>query len=251
MLGHARTTSVHYRTACPRLRRAQRSGPCAGDARKRRSSGGRQGCACQNRDVSPAETSRRPTALAIFLVVAGLIGLWAAFELTLDKFAVLENPDTNLSCNFSVLVQCGKNLGSWQGSVLGFPNPVLGLGGWTATVAMGAGILAGGIFRRWFWLLFNLGVVGALVLVIFLIYSSIYVLNTLCPWCMLTWIVTIPTFWAVSLFNLKSGNIPLPERARSFFATVYGWVPIITLVSYLVIALLAQLRLDWIHQLFL
>jgi uncharacterized membrane protein len=193
---------------------------------------------------------RRPTALAIFLIVAGLIGLWAAWMLTLDKFHLLENANAQLSCNFNVLVGCSKNLNSWQGSLLGFPNPLLGLGGWTATIAVGVGLFAAGRFARWYWIAFNVGVLLALALVIFLITQSITVLNVLCPWCMVTWTVTIPTFWAVTLYNLKEGHIPVPERARRFFGTLYGWVPLITIVSYAIVAILAQIQLDWIHRAF-
>lgn len=194
---------------------------------------------------------RRPTVLAILLIVAGAIGLWAAFMLTVDKFHLLANPDAQLSCNFSVLVGCSKNLNSWQGSLLGFPNPVLGLIGWTATIAVGVGLFAvRGRFARWYWIAFNVGVVLALVLVIFLITQSLTVLDVLCPWCMVTWAVTIPTFWSVTLYNLKEGNIPLPEGARRFFAAAYSWVPLITIVSYAIVAILAQLQLDWIHRAF-
>ncbi|MGN6426240.1 MAG: vitamin K epoxide reductase family protein [Leifsonia sp.] len=202
-------------------------------------------------DSPAAADYRRPTALAVFLIIAGVIGFWAAFMLTLDKFALRANANAQLSCNFNVLVGCGKNLGSWQGSLLGFPNPLLGLAGWTATIAVGVGLLAAtGRFARWYWLTFNVGVVLALALVIFLITASLTDLRVLCPWCMVTWSVTIPTFWAVTLYNLKSGNIPLPERARRFFGTLYGWVPVITLVSYAIVAILAQLQLDWIHRAF-
>ena len=76
------------------------------------------------------------------------------------------------------------------------------------------------------------------------------VLNVLCPWCMVTWTVTIPTFWAVTLYNLKEGNIPVPERARRLFGTLYSWVPLITIVSYAIVAVLAQIQLDWIHRAF-
>jgi uncharacterized membrane protein len=194
---------------------------------------------------------RRPTALAVFLIVAGLIGLWAAFMLTVDKFTVLENPKAQLSCNFSVLVGCSKNLASWQGSLLGFPNPILGLGGWTATIAVGAGLLANRArFARWYWLAFNAGVVLALALVIFLITASVTDLRVLCPWCMVTWSVTIPTFWAVTLYNLKEGHIPVPPRVRRFFAGLYGWVPLITVVCYVIVAIIAQIELDWIHRAF-
>lgn len=204
---------------------------------------------CHNPRVSLTEPAKRPTVLAISLTVLGIIGFWAAFQLTLDKFAVLANPHAQLSCNISVLVGCSKNLESWQGSLLGFPNPLLGIAGWTATIAVGVGILAGGRFARWYWLLFNLGVVAALALVIFLIYTSIYQLFVLCPWCMLTWSVTIPTFWLVTLYNLKTGNIPVPASVRRLAAAWYGWVPLITLACYIVVAVIAQVQLDWLHRL--
>ncbi|MFF1632923.1 vitamin K epoxide reductase family protein [Leifsonia sp. NPDC058248] len=200
--------------------------------------------------MSPSTSARRPTALAIFLIVAGAIGFWAAFQLTLDKLAVLANPNAQLSCNFSLLVGCSKNLNSPQGAIFGFPNPLLGIAGWTAVIAVGVGILAGGRFAKWYWMLFNLGVVGAIVLVGYLITQSVTVLNVLCPWCMVTWVVTIPTFWAVTLYNLKEGNIPVPASARRFFSTLYGWVPLITVVCYAIVAIWAQLRLDWIHNVF-
>ena len=194
---------------------------------------------------------RRPTVLAIFLIVAGAIGLWAAFMLMVDKIHLLENPEAQLSCNFSILVGCSKNLNSWQGSLLGFPNPMLGLGGWTATIAVGVGLFAvRGRFARWYWIAFNVGVALALALVIFLITQSLTVLNVLCPWCMVTWVVTIPTFLAVTLYNLKEGHIPVPERARRFFGAAYGWVPLITIVCYAIVAILAQIQLDWIHRAF-
>jgi hypothetical protein len=83
-----------------------------------------------------------------------------------------------------------------------------------------------------------------------LIGQSIFVLGTLCPWCMVVWTVTIPMFWAVTLYNLSSGNIPVGVRARKFFRAAYGWVPLITLLSYVVVAILAQVRLDVVGMLF-
>jgi len=72
----------------------------------------------------PSTASKKPPiGLAIFLIIAGGIGLAAAFALTIDKFTMLEDPTAQLSCNFSVLVGCSTNLGSWQGAVFGFPNP--------------------------------------------------------------------------------------------------------------------------------
>ena len=108
---------------------------------------------------------KRPIGLAIFLIIAGVIGWIAAFALTVEKFELLINPQEALGCDFSLLVQCRANLESWQGSLFGFPNPIIGLGAWIAPIVVGAALLAGARFDRWFWIAFNVGVLGAIVFV--------------------------------------------------------------------------------------
>jgi uncharacterized membrane protein len=192
--------------------------------------------------------SKRPWILSIFLILTGALGWWAAFSLTLDKFAILADPDAVLDCNFSVLVQCGANLNSWQGEVFGFPNPLLGLGGFVAPIAVGVGLLAGARFANWFWIAFNIGVAGALAFVIWLISQSVYVLGTLCPWCMLVWLVTIPLFWVVTLRNASAGVFG--SRLTGLGRALMPWVVPITVACYLVVAVLAQVRLDVLRTLF-
>jgi uncharacterized membrane protein len=187
---------------------------------------------------------KQPLILAIFLIFAGVVGLISAFALTLDKIAVLTNPDTELDCNFSVLVQCGKNLASWQGSIFGFPNPLIGIIGFTVVIVIGVLLASRVQLPKWMWIGFNAGVVLALAFVIFLISQSIFVLGTLCPWCMVVWFVTIPMFFGVTLYNLKEGHFGASAGAQKFFAGAYGWVPFIALACYVVIAVLAQVRLD-------
>lgn len=199
--------------------------------------------------MSTRLTHTRPTALAVWLIIAGVIGWVAAFALTVEKVHLLQNPGSTASCDFSVLVQCGENLNSWQGSVFGFPNPIIGLTGWVAPIVVGVAILAGARFARWFWWCFWAGTAFAIGFVIWLISQSIFSLSTLCPWCMVTWSVTIPTFYAVTLHLLRSGIVPLPEAGRRVAATLMGWVPLLTVVSYAIVALIAQLRLDWIGTL--
>ena len=202
-------------------------------------------------DLEPLEDEdahRRPLGLAILLIVGGALGLLGAFELTLDKFAVLTDPHASLNCNLSVLVQCGKNLGSKQGAAFGFPNPVLGLMGFPAPIAVGLGVLSGARFGRWFWALFNLGMAGALAFVAWLITVSVFQLHTLCPWCMLVWVAVIPMVVAVTLHDLRVGNLPLGRIGRRVGAAVYGWTPLISLIAYLAIAVVAQVRLDVLHR---
>lgn len=194
----------------------------------------------------PASQRSRPKSstirMASALLLFGIIGWIAAFALSADKVLTQLEEDPDLSCNFSVLVQCGANLESWQGSVFGFPNPLIGLAGWSAVIAVGVLQLTGAPLARWFWVAFNVGVAGALAFVLWLIAQSIFVLGTLCPWCMATWAVTIPLFWTVTLHNARSGTFG--GWALKSLGPAFSWVPLITVASYIAVAVIAQLRLD-------
>jgi uncharacterized membrane protein len=194
-----------------------------------------------------AAPSRRPWTLAVFLVVAGAAGLWASFQLTLDKIAVLENPKAGLNCNISPFVQCGENLSSWQGSAFGFPNPIIGLGAFTAVIAVGVSLLADARFDRWYWGLFNFGIAAGLAFTIWLIGQSAYVLGTLCPWCALVYLVMFPLFWIVTLRNAAAGVFgqPFVRIGR----VLLPWAAPIALVCLIVVGLLFQLQLDVLHHL--
>lgn len=189
-------------------------------------------------------TQKRPTALAVWLVFAGIVGLIAAFALTIEKFEAYENPGEGAACDFSVLVQCTANLNSPQGSAFGFPNPLIGLVGWMAPLVVGMSILAGARFAKWHWAAFTAGMTFAFGFVCWLIWQSIFFIGTLCPWCMVTWVVTIPSFYAVLLHSVRIGAIPLPRGTRKLADTLMGWLPLIAVISYLIIAILAEVRLE-------
>ncbi|MCS5713359.1 vitamin K epoxide reductase family protein [Herbiconiux sp. CPCC 205716] len=194
----------------------------------------------------PAETAeyRRPIGLAVLLIVAGALGWYSSFDLTLEKIQTLINPDYVPSCNISPLVTCGPNMASSQGSVFGFPNPIIGVAAFVAPIVVGMAILAGARFAKWFWVIFNLGFVAAVAFIIWLMGVSIFVLGTLCPYCMLVWASVIPMFWYVTAYNVKQGHFGNGRGSREVGALVYPWMWTLVLLSFLVIVVLAQLRLD-------
>lgn len=194
--------------------------------------------------MSPPPVHSRPVSLAVLALIAGAAGLVAAFALTIDRFALLEDPDAVLGCDFSVIVQCGANLASAQGEVFGFPNPLIGIAGYSAVITVGATVLAGAVYHRWFWLAFAVGTTAALGFVIWLIGQSVFVIGTLCPWCMVVWAATIPLGLAAVLHAARIGAFGRSARLRRISAHLYGWVPLITVLAYIVIASLAQVRLD-------
>ena len=197
-----------------------------------------------------APPARRPWIFAGWLILAGLIGEFAAFTLMIDKIAVLENPDAVLGCNISAFVQCGKNLDSWQGSLLGFPNPIIGLVGWMAPILVGVSLLALARFPRWYWMGFNVGVALAMVFVLWLASQSIFdpQIRTLCPYCVLTWAVTYPTFFAVTFRNLADGVFG--DRPRKFGTALLPWTAPVSIVLLLIVFLVAQSQFPVIQGLF-
>jgi uncharacterized membrane protein len=236
---------VHYRTFHRRLR--VRGAPAVSHGLRR---GIRSALDAIIRGMPQPQTHTRPIVMAVWLVVAGVIGWWAAFSLTMERLHLLADPEALASCDFNFLVQCKANLDSWQGSVFGFPNPILGLTGWVAPIVVGMAILARARFARWFWWLFAAGVTLAFGFVIWLISQSIFVLGTLCPWCMVTWVVTIPTFYIVVLHLLRAGIAPVPATVRRAADALMSWVPLMAVASYAVIAIIAQARLDVLGVLF-
>lgn len=188
-------------------------------------------------------TAQQPRHIGygIWLIVAAVIGWWAAFQLTVEKFFVLEHPGEQTSCYVSVILQCDKNLASWQGSVFGFPNPIIGLAGWMAVLVVGVAVVGAVRLPRWFWGLFGLGVTAAFLFVCWLVWQSIYSLAVLCPWCMVTWAVTIPTFYATILQLTRNGTLTSSKPAQQRAGRLMVWVPLATILSYAIIVAMAQL----------
>lgn len=120
-------------------------------------------------------------ALPYILIVAGIIGLLAAFTLTLDKMRTLESAGYRPGCDLNPILSCGSVMKSAQGSAFGFPNPWLGLPGFAVLVTIGMSLLAGAKFKRWFWLGLQTGLVLGVGFVHWLIYESIYTIHSLCP----------------------------------------------------------------------
>ncbi|MHA3684456.1 vitamin K epoxide reductase family protein [Leucobacter sp. HY1910] len=190
----------------------------------------------------------RPYAFAIFSLIAGAIGWFASFELLTEYIKTLQLTDYVPNCNVSILVTCGPNMDSWQGSILGFSNTIIGVAAFMAPMFVGAALLAGARFSRWFWVSYQVGLLLGIVFVFWLFTQSVFVLGTLCPWCMVVWTVTIPLFWFSVAQPYASGEVPVPAAARSFFTQLRSWAWVAVLLCFIVIAFIAQLRLDWLAE---
>jgi uncharacterized membrane protein len=160
-------------------------------------------------------------ALPFILAIAGMIGFLCAAIIMYDKVQILKNPHYVPSCNLDPIIACGSVMQSKQATAFGFPNPFLGLGGFAGLGIIGFGLLAGAKFKRWFWLGLQIGTVFGIGFCHWLFFESVYRIHALCPYCMVVWVVTITTFWYVTLYNIDHGNLNLFGLKQTKF---YGWV---------------------------
>lgn len=156
------------------------------------------------------------------LLVGGLVGAVVALVLMIDEIRLLEDPTFVPSCTIDPVLSCGTVMRSAQASVLGFPNPVLGLLTYPVAAAMGALVLGGVALPRWSWQALQAGTTLGLLFVHWLIVQTLVVIGALCPWCMVAWVATIAMFWFTTVHNLRAGNLGgAPAGPR--FARRHGW----------------------------
>lgn len=197
---------------------------------------------------SSARTAQRPLAFAFFSIVAGAIGWFASFELLTEYIKKIAEPGYIPNCNVSILVTCGPNMDSWQGSLFGFSNTVLGVSAFVAPIAVGVALLAGARFAPWFWITYQVGLLGGFVFILWLSYQSIFSLGTLCPWCMVVWSVMIPLWWVSLARPYAVGDVTLSEKARNRWETLYSWTWVAIVLTFAIIAFVAQVQLDWFAE---
>jgi uncharacterized membrane protein len=184
--------------------------------------------------------------VGVLLLVGGLIGVLAAVVLLVERIILTENPDYIPSCSLNPVLSCGSVMSTPQAEAFGIPNPIIGVAGFTAIAIVGAAVLAGGVFGRWFWFGVQAGVTFAVVFVHWLIYQSVYVIGALCPYCIVVWAVAIPIFLHATIHNLqplrRSG--PMGLRRLAEVVTEYR-AAILTAWLLTILALIAHRFWDY------
>ncbi len=178
------------------------------------------------------------TVLPLILIICGLIGLAAAFVLTYDKIHVLKNPLYDPPCNINPVLSCGSVMKTEQASLLGIPNTIFGLIGFTALITFGFLLLGGAKVQKWVWQVAQGAATVGVLFMHYLFFQGVYRINAICPWCFVTWMITIPIFMYVTVYNLQSDNLPLPKSwqptskwiQRNHGNILIGWYTIIFLI---------------------
>lgn len=161
----------------------------------------------------PQKLSWLDRYVSYLLIICGAIGLSASIALAIEEFKYLKDPSGPLICDLNPVVGCGSILDSWQGHALfGVPNQIWGIAMFASLLTIGASILAGAVYRRWFWQALQVGLLAGVTFVGWFMYQSLFVLKHLCPFCMIAWVVTLVGFWYLLLYSIRAEHIHLRGR---------------------------------------
>lgn len=190
-------------------------------------------------------------SFAIGTIIYGLIGLIAAFSLSVEKIHLLIDKNAVLSCDMNPFISCGGVMKHWQASLFGFPNSFIGMMAFVAPIAVGLAVLAGARFKQWFWRLYVVGISMGFVFVLWLFSQSTYVIHILCPYCMLAWLGMIPLFWKTIIWAGAEGIIDVPVKTVGLFVRAQDntWVLILATEFIAALAIIVSFWSSW-HILF-
>ncbi len=158
-----------------------------------------------------------PRASALWVLIAGVLGLAAAITLTVEKIEILIDPDYIPSCSINPVLSCGSVMTTPQASAFGFPNSLIGIVAFSVVVVTGVLAVARVRLPRWYWGGLALGTLLGAAFIHWLIFQSLYRIGALCPYCMVVWAVTIPLLVVVSAVALA------PRLEHGVARLVYQW----------------------------
>ena len=164
---------------------------------------------------------RRRTSVE--MVISGFIGLVTSFVLSIEAWQLAADSSARFGCDISSVLSCSAVAQTWQARILGFPNAFLGIFFEAVVLAISVALCAGVRFPRWYMLGTNLLYTVALFFAFWLFSQSYFVIQVLCPWCLLITLTTTLVFAGLTRINVRDGVIPAPQRLRRAVAQGLDW----------------------------
>ena len=164
---------------------------------------------------------RRRTSLE--MIISGLIGLVTSFVLSIEAWQLAADSSTRFGCDISSVLSCSTVAQTWQARILGFPNAFLGIFFEAVVLAISVAIFSGVKFPRWYMQGTNLLYTIALFFAFWLFGQSYFIIQVLCPWCLLITLTTTLVFGGITRINVRDGVIPVPEGLRRLVAQGLDW----------------------------
>lgn len=148
------------------------------------------------------------------MLVGALFSLLAAFVLSVEAIEIAKNPNASLSCSVNVVLNCATVAKHPSAELLGFPNSFIGLMAEPVVITVAIAGLAGIAFPRRFMFFAQIGYTLGFIFAIYLFYTSMFVIQALCPWCLLVTVSTTFVLFSITRYNIRENNLYLPKKVQ-------------------------------------
>ena len=151
----------------------------------------------------------------LIMLLASAVALLVSFILSADTLKMARNPGQKLNCDVNAVLSCSTVAESWQAEIVKF---------------------AGLSFPNAFWL----GGLAALAYSYWLTTQSLFVINAMCPWCLVLMFSTTVQFMALShatvaVQDMPSGHAGLRKYYRLNFDLMVDVVWIVALIVVILV----------------
>lgn len=124
---------------------------------------------------------------AFAITIGSALALLASFVVSSEAMELAKNPNATFSCSVSLFLNCATVAKSASADIFfGLPNSFLGMMALPVVLTIGVALLAGTKFPRWFMWATGIGGLLGLVFAAWMFFQSYFVIQVLCPWCLLT-----------------------------------------------------------------
>ena len=182
-------------------------------------------------------TKRHP----YILLFASFIGLFASIKLIIEKIAVLADSSYVPSCDINPVLACGSVINTPQAAFFGFPNPIIGIIGFTAVFVLAVLFLFKIPLPSFIPIGLLFGSILGFFFICYLIYQSLYTISALCPWCMVVWASLLIILWQNIVYAAKTNVFNLPTRFTAVIVILDWFI----LASFFLI-IIGLIFLNWI-----
>ncbi len=155
------------------------------------------------------------------LVIGGIIGLVSSLILSYDTLQVVHNTHYVPACNLNPVLSCGSVINAPGDKIFGLPYPFYGIAAFAVLLTTGVGMLAGAVYKKWYWLGFQLAAFLGLVGAYYLLIKSVYSIHALCPFCLTVDVVVTTLFWYLTMYNIDNKVISFKNKKAT---STFGWI---------------------------
>ena len=146
------------------------------------------------------------------MLIGSLLSLLASFMLSVEAFELASNPDAVLSCSINSVLNCATVAKHPSAFLFGFPNSFLGLMAEPVVITVAIAGLFGMRFPKLFMFIAQIGYTLGFIFAYYLFYVSFFIIQTLCPWCLLVTLTTTLVFFSITRYNIRDGNLYLSDN---------------------------------------